>query len=121
VNLLKTPDKANWNHKDVNQGNFTTTFRSGDSISILLYYMVDFYLYREDITITYVIRDDQGNVISDLISMENRDWHDDMWNGPNYHYCGLNIPKVPTEPGTYTLGLYFDGLAITSVQFTITE
>lgn len=121
VNLLKTPEKTNWNHKDVSKGNYTTTFRSGDSISMILYYMVDFYIYREDITLMYVIRDAEGNVISDLISMENRDWHDDMWNGPNYHYCCLNIPKVPTEPGDYTLGLYFDGMAITSVEFTITE
>lgn len=121
VNLLKTPEKANWNHKDVSKANYTSTFQSGDSISMLLYYMVDFYLYREDITLMYVIRDAEGNVISDLISMENRDWHDDMWNGPNYHYCCLNVPKVPTEPGSYNLSLYFDGMAITSVDFTVTE
>ena len=121
VNLLKTPAKENWNHMDVTRADFTTSFRTGDPISIHLYYMVDFYIYHEDISVMYVIRDEQGNVISDLLAMENRDWHDDMWNGPNYHYCCLNIPKVPTQPGTYTLGLYFDGMAITSVEFTISE
>ena len=121
VNLLKTPEKTNWNHNDVYSGDFTTTFRSGDSISMMLYYISDFYLYHEDITIMYVIRDAQGTVISDLISMENKDWNDDMWNGPNYHYCCLNIPKAPIEPGEYTLSLYFDGGAITTVSFTVTE
>ena len=121
VNLLKTPEKTNWNHNDVYSGDFTATFRSGDSISMMLYYISDFYLYHEDITIMYVIRDAQGTVISDLISMENKDWNDDMWNGPNYHYCCLNIPKAPTEPGEYTLSLYFDGGAITTVSFTVTE
>lgn len=121
VHLLKTPAKENWTHKDVYQSDYTTTFQSGDSISMLLYYMVDFYLYHEDITVMYVIRDAEGNVISDLIGMENLDWRDDMWNGPNYHYCCLNIPNVPTEPGTYTLGLYFDGMAMASMEFTITE
>ena len=121
VNLLKTPEKTNWNHNDVYSGNYTTTFCSGDSISMLLYYISDFYLYHEDITIMYVIRDAQGKVVSDLISMENKDWNNDMWNGPNYHYCCLNIPKAPTEPGEYTLSLYFDGGAITTVSFTVTE
>ena len=121
VDLLKTPAKENWNHTDVHRSQFTTTFRTGDPISIHLYYMVDFYIYHESVSVMYVIRDSEGNVISDLISMENRDWQDDMWNGPNYHYCCLDIPKIPTEPGTYTLGLYFDGMAVTSVDFTITE
>ena len=121
VNLLKTPEKTNWNHKDVYTSDFTTTFRSGDSISMMLYYMVNYYIYHEDITILYVIRDAEGKVVSDLISIENKDWNDDMWNGPDYHYCCLNIPKVPTEPGEYTLSLYFDGMAITVVNFSVTE
>ncbi|MBR6595285.1 MAG: protein kinase [Oscillospiraceae bacterium] len=121
VNLLKTPEKTNWNHRDVYTADFTTSFRSGDSISMMLYYMVDFYIYHEDITLMYVIRDEEGKVVSDLIGMENKDWNDDMWNGPNYHYCCLNIPKAPTEPGEYTLSLYFDGGAITTVSFTVTE
>jgi hypothetical protein len=121
VDLLKTPAKANWNHTDVHRSQFTSTFRTGDPISIHLYYMVDFYIYHESISLMYVIRDAEGNVISDLISMEKRDWQDDMWNGPNYHYCCLDIPKIPAEPGTYTLDLYFDGMAVTSVEFTITE
>ena len=121
VDLLKTPAKENWTHTDVHRSQFTTTFRAGDPISIHLYYMVDFYIYHESVSIMYVIRDAEGNVISDLISMENRDWQDDMWNGPNYHYCCLDIPKIPAEPGAYTLDLYFDGMAVTSVEFTITE
>ena len=121
VDLLKTPAKENWTHRDVTKRDFTTTFASGDPISIHLYYMVDFYIYHENISLMYVIRDGEGNVISDLISMENRDWQDDMWNGPNYHYCCLDIPKIPAEPGSYNLSLYFNGMAVTSVDFTITE
>ena len=121
VNMLKTPEKASWNHKDVNQSMYTTTFAPGDPISVLMYYMQDFYIRHEDITVMYVIRDENGTVLADYIAMENLDWRDDMWNGPNYHYCGLNIPLVPTEPGKYSLGIYFDGLAITSVEFTISE
>ena len=121
VNLLKTPDNASWNHTHVNQGMYTTTFAPGDGISVLMYYMKDFYIRHEDITVMYVIRDENGNVLSDYIAIENLDWRDDLWNGPNYHYCGLDMPLVPTEPGKYSLGIYFDGLVITSVEFTIAE
>ncbi len=121
VNLLKTPENENWNHTHVNQGMYTTTFAPGDGISVLMYYMKDFYIRHEDITVMYVIRDENGKVLSDYIAIEKLDWRDDLWNGPNYHYCGLDMPLVPAEPGKYTLGIYFDGLAMTAVEFTIAE
>lgn len=121
VNLLKTPEKESWNHNDVNKNMYTTTFAPGESISVLMYYMKDFYIRHENITVMYVIRDENGNVLSEYIAIENMDWRDDLWNGPNYHYAGLDVPQVPTEPGNYSLGIYFDGLAITSVEFTIAE
>ena len=121
VHSFKTPEKANWNHNDVYQGMYTNTFAPGEGISVLMYYMKDFYIRHEDVTVMFVIRDESGNVLTDYLSMDNLDWRDDLWNGPNYHYCGLNVPKVPTEPGKYSMGIYFDGLAITSMEFTITE
>ena len=121
ADLLKTPEIANWNHSHVNKSMYTTTFQSGDGISVLMYFMHDFYIRHENIQVMYVIRDENGRVLSDHIAIENRDWRDDLWNGPNYHYCALDIPSVPTEPGNYTLGIYFNGLAITAVEFTITE
>lgn len=121
VNLLKTPEKENWTHQDVSQNMYTTTFTPGEKISVLMYYMKDFYIRHEDITVMYVIRDENGTVLADYIAIENLDWRDDMWRGPNYHYCGLDIPLLPTEPGKYSLGVYFDGLAVTSVEFTVAE
>ena len=44
-----------------------------------------------------------------------------MWDGANYRYCELDIPAMPTEPGEYTLYLYFNNLAASTIQFTITE
>ena len=121
VNLLKTPDVENWTHSNVSGADYTITFASGEPISVLLYYMKDFYIRHENISVMYVIRDESGKVLTDCIGMENLDWRDDMWCGQNYHYCGLDVPSVPTEAGTYTLGVYFNGLAVTNVEFTITE
>ncbi len=121
VNLLRTPGNANWTHSDVNQGMYTNTFKSGEDISVLMYFMKNFYIHHENIQVMYVIRDENGTVLSDYIAIENRDWRDDMWKGRNYHYCGLDVPLLPTEPGSYSLGIYFNGYAVTSVNFTITE
>ena len=121
MNIFKTPEKANWNHTDVHRSMYTNTFASGESIAIQMYYMRDFYIYHEDVTVMYVIRDENGTVLADYIAIENLDWRDDMWNGPNYHYFCREIPLIPTVPGNYSLGVYFDGLAVTSVEFTVTE
>ena len=121
VNLLKTPEKTNWNHKDVHRSQFTTNFRVGDPISIHIYFMADFYIRHENIQVLYVIRDESGKVIYDSISLENRDWRSGLWSGPDYHYCCLNLPYVPAEAGNYNFSLYFDGQLFTSVDFTIQE
>ena len=121
VDMFKAPEKANWNHQDVYKGMYTTTFAPGEQIAVQMYYMKDFYIRHEDISVMFVIRDENGTVLSDYIAMSNLDWRDGLWNGPNYHYCCLEIPKIPTDPGKYTLGIYFDGEAVTAVEFTITE
>ena len=120
INLLKTPENPNWNNSTVGNKDFTTTFKSGDKISMLIYYMHDFYVKHEDISIMYVIRNAEGKVLSEHIGRENVDWRD-LWWGGDYHFAEFDIPSVPTEPGEYTLYLYFDGGAITKVSFTITE
>ena len=67
----------------------------------------------------YVFRDGSGNVIPDLITQETRDWYT-MWLNDDYHYCELDLSAVPTEPGDYTLSLYFNGDAVMVINFSIT-
>ena len=44
-----------------------------------------------------------------------------MWHEDDYQFCELNIPTIPSQPGSYTLFLYFNNAAVTSAQFTVTE
>lgn len=120
VRMLVTPKDPNWSYKTIGADYATTTFTSGQNISVLLYLKVNFYLPRDNTSILYVIRDSEGKVISDLIAKENHIWYDMWWNN-NYHYCELNVPAAPTDPGQYNLSIYFNGMAITSVDFTVTE
>lgn len=119
AHMLVTPFE-NWCYKHVTPGYYTSTFKVGQPISLLLYSPRNFYVNNGDVSILYVIRDSEGKVITELTGQEVMDWRA-MWVNTDYHYCELDLPKVPQEPGEYTLFLYFDGGAVTSLTFTIRE
>ena len=120
ANLLVTPAKENWTYQDVSKNDYTTTFKSGQKASLLLHLNQSFYTYKTDMTIQYVFRNSEGKVLVDLLSQYATDWND-MWDGANYRYCELDLPAMPTEPGEYTLYIYFNNLAASTISFTVTE
>ena len=120
TNLLVTPSKANWSYKNVNKNSYTTTFKSGQKVSILLRALVDFYLPRDNTSILCYVKDAQGNVISSTIYTDTDTWYN-MWNNTNYHYFELDIQNTPTAPGEYTVYLLFNGNLAATRTFTITE
>ena len=115
--LLVTPDQENWTVDDIGE-NFTDTFQSGESISVVLKANDKFYLPEMDIDVMYVIRDGSGNVLPQHIAREVRDWKD-IWYEGNYQNGELTIPSVPTESGNYSVSIYFDNMAVTATNFTI--
>lgn len=120
AHLLKTPERENWSYKNVGRKDYTTEFTSGDPISLLLHHPGKFYLHRFDTNILYVIRNAEGKVMTELLATDEKVWRS-LWENTDYRYCELDIPAVPTAPGEYTLYLYFNGYAVTSIDFTITE
>lgn len=120
ANLLVTPDSEEWTYRDVSKEDFTSSFTLGQSISILLKADKEFSFPREDVGILYVIRDDSSRVVSELIGQDSMNWWD-MWVDDDHHYCELDLPYVPTQPGSYTLALYFNGYAIMAIEFTVSE
>lgn len=117
VDLVKTPE-GDWNFESIRTSDFTTEFASGDPISIVLRNSENFYLPGSRIKVLYVIRDSYGNVLSKYVSEQTLIWKD-IWNGGDPKNGELDIPSVPTNPGTYKLQLYFDGMAVAEKDFTI--
>ena len=120
ANLLVTPENANWTYQDVSKSDYTSTFTSGQKASLLLHLNQSFYTYSTDITVMYVFRNSEGKVINDLVSQVSTNWSD-MWDGANYRYCELDIPAIPSEPGDYTLYIYFNNLAASTISLAVTE
>lgn len=118
ADLLKTPSDPQWSYETVDSSAFTSTFASGDSISVVLKAGTKFYLPKDEMEILYVIRDGDGNVLSDYISQAKKNW-EDIWYAGDYQIGELDVPSVPKEPGKYSLSIYFNNAAITYTTFTI--
>ena len=118
--LLPTPEDPNWYADRINKDDYTDTFHVDQSVSVVLKSSVSFYIYEEDISILYVIRDSEGNVIPKLVAQDSTDWHD-LWVTGSTQTCELDLPGVPTQPGDYRVDIYFNGCSFASADFSIVE
>lgn len=117
--LLVTPTDADWNEATLKPDVYTSTFASGEKVSMVLFGNCNFYTPVVDTNILLVIRDSNGNVLPDMVSQIETNWKD-FWVPGNYHYAELDIPNVPTQPGSYSMAVYFNGYAVMITNFTIT-
>ena len=120
AHLLKTPEKENWSYRDISTADYQSQFQTGQKISLILHAGMNFYIPEEETDLLFVFRDGNNQVISELITEKTLDWKT-MWLNDDYHFCELDLEKIPTEAGDYSLSLYFNGYAIMVIQFTITE
>ncbi len=118
--LVKTPEQAVWHFGNVGNEAVTDQFKVGEKISAILHGTKNFYLPGERIETLYVIRDAYGNVLPDLVAEETNYWKE-IWFDGDYHYAELDIPKIPTKAGDYVLSIYFNGMSIAEITFTLTE
>ena len=115
ISLCATPDKESWTHKDVKE--YTTKYAPGTKVSMVLYATAKFYRPSDEMKMMFIIRDAEGNVLTDLMTEKNFTWRSIWKDG----YAYLNIPAMPTEAGDYEVDLYFDGRFVVTKSFTITE
>ena len=118
VDLLKTPEEEDWYFENISADQLTNLFQSGDSISIALRGKDSFYLPGSKTTVLYVIRDSYGNVLAQHSKSQELVWKN-IWTGGDSKNGELNVPSTPTNPGNYVLNLYFDGMHVAELPFTI--
>lgn len=115
--LCRTPEKESWTHEDVEKADYTTSFASGESASLVLYTSSRFYLKDVDTAVTFVIRNEEGRVLPTLTRTVTKRWTS-LWPGIG-KYCYLNVPVLPTVDGKYKLEVYFDGATVLTKDFSI--
>ena len=114
--LCNTPAKENWTYKDLKDSDYTNVFPSEKSASFVLHATKKFYIPKDEVMITFIIRDADGNVLPELINGYTLVWQN-MWK--NY-YASIDIPFLPTLDGSYTIELYFNNCFVTAQSFSIT-
>ena len=118
ADMLVTPKDKNWRYETINDSSFTDTFAVGDRISVVLRAQSPFYHPGNETHILYVYRDTHGNVIQDTAAQEKIYWKN-IWSGGDVKTGELDVPTVPSSPGSYVLEIYFDGMTMAQLPLTI--
>lgn len=111
--MCRTPENSDWDRYDLSEDDYTTTFTVGEKASFLVYLNRSYATSSDQITTTFVIRNDENQPVH--VENQTRTWSA-MW---YRRYCELDISLLPTDPGTYTIEIYFNGQAAGSQEFTI--
>ena len=119
-NLLKTPEDSKWHFETIGAESYTNTFAPSDSASMVMESSTDVYLPGNKTQGLFVFRDAYGNIIPELVTETSFNWKN-IWNSGDSKTAELDIPKIPTAPGTYKLELYFNGCFVTEFDITIAE
>ena len=93
--------------------NYTDTIPAGEKLSVLIrtpkYYTVSY----DTIETLYVVRDANGFPI--MSGTQSRVWVN-MW---HKGFCLLTMPVLPATAGQYSVDIYFNGMALTSLNFNV--
>lgn len=107
------PEDQNVDWAELPQENLRTEFTYGEQACILLSLLADRAVSENQVHVQFVLYDSKGLPIRlDSATM--------VWNGMwRDGYCCLQIPALPEVPGTYYVGIYFDGAQICVQEFAI--
>ena len=116
LHLFRAPDQDDWDAKDITEAEYTETFNMGEQISVLVKLRKKHEKSEDKITITYVIRDENGIPVS--LTKTTKTWKK-LWNSK----LGiLDIPEISKGAGNYTIDIYFNDQLVNQepLNFSIT-
>lgn len=120
VDLVKTPSEETWYFESLGNDAIQTSFTSGEKISIVMRSTDTFYMTSVDVDVLFVVRDTYGNILPDYVEAKTLTWKK-IWDGGEMQNGELDFSAVPTAAGDYVLNLYFDGMSVAQLNFTITQ
>lgn len=118
MHLLKTPEDPDWTVETLQEDSFTSTFASGDSVSMALQSSSSFYLPGNKTKVLFVFRDSYGNVLPEMVTEKTYTWKN-IWMAGDTKTGELEIPRLPAAPGDYVMELYFNGCSVGNFDITI--
>lgn len=113
--MVTPPSWDYWDRFDLDSSDYTTSYSAGQKAGIIINLAKDYGYSWDEVVRVFAIYDADGNLVTTSFTTNN--WNN-MWSS---HYCELDIPYMPKQPGEYTLQLYFNGQFVTEQNFTITQ
>lgn len=111
--MIKTPNHPGWGRFDLSADDYRTSFTVGEYASFLVRFDRLYNAPDEEVTILFVTRNQNGDVIHSGIQVDT--WKK-MW---PLTYYKLNAPAMPGTTGEYTMEIYFNGMLVHEQLFTI--
>ncbi len=109
-----TPRQAGWHWYSLYERDFSTTYKVGERASYVLIF--DRNVTAEgNVSVLFVVKDAENNPVS--IESISQTWQKTCYD----RHGELDIPIMPTTPGSYTMDIYFDGALANTQAFTVTE
>ena len=115
LSMCNTPNKKNWNRRDLKKDDYTTTFKVGGNASFVIRALKLYGISDDELIVTYAIKDEDGKLIS--VQNEEFTWRSLL----DYYYGEINIPSLPADPGEYTVTVYFNSGFVGEQAFTVTK
>ncbi len=113
--MCKTPSRPGWGRYDLSADDYRSNFTIGETASFLVKFDKLYNAPDEDVTIMYVIRNQDNAPIYSAVQLNT--WKD-MW---PLTYCKLSVPALPSAAGEYTMEVYFNGQLAHQQSFTVTQ
>jgi hypothetical protein len=111
ISLCVRPNKTGWSWRDVDE--YTSTFSVDEEGAMVLRLYSEYNTSQDEIVTTFVTKNSEGNIL--FVTSQSRRWIAMWYNGR----CELDIPKMPDQPGEYTMDMYFNGAFVRTLAFTI--
>lgn len=111
--MCRTPSYSNWSWYDLYSSSYTDTFESGEKASFVVKLNSSYEISDDYVDILFVVRNSKMEIVCTSSTASSWTY---MWDN---RYCELDIPTMPTEPGNYSIDIFFNGMAAARDYFTI--
>lgn len=111
--MCRTPAYSDWNRYYLDDSDYTTSFAVNERASFLVRIHSEYDTSWDEITTLYVIRDEEGSVVSAETEISSWTY---MW---YRNYGEFDIPSLPGTPGNYNIAVYFNGALAGKTDFTV--
>ena len=111
--MCNTPSYDDWSWYDLDSWDYTSSFESGAKMSLVFIVDAEYDISDDYIDVLFVVRNENRDVV--CTSSTGASWTY-LWDDA---HCELDVPTIPTEPGEYSLDIYFNGMAVARDFFTI--